>query len=73
MLMLRFGPRVAILWGMLLLGAACTRKTVSFSSRLDEPTAEAAAGDSLTTTKKKNPKLSIAGRKARRAAGLLRY
>ena len=67
MRVLRFGPRVAVLWGLLwLVSAACTRKTVSFNSKLDEPllTGAPASGDSLTTTKKKNPKLSIAGRKA---------
>ena len=65
MLLLRFGPRWAVLF-ILLLAGACTRKTVSFNSKLDQPMPDGAAapGDSLTTTKKRNPKLSIAGRKA---------
>ena len=66
MLLLRFGPRWAVPFMLLLLAGACTRKTISFNSKLDQPMPDgtAAPGDSLTTTKKKNPKLTIAGRKA---------
>ncbi|RZK96605.1 MAG: hypothetical protein EOO62_29130, partial [Hymenobacter sp.] len=65
MLLLRFGSRLAVLV-VLLLAGACTRKTVSFNSKLDQPllAGAPAPGDTLTTTGKKNPKLSIAGHKA---------
>jgi antitoxin component YwqK of YwqJK toxin-antitoxin module len=63
--LLRFGPRWAVLVALLLAGA-CTRKTVSFNSKPDQPllAGAPAPGDTLTTTQKKNPKLSTAGRKA---------
>ncbi|MGI4741828.1 MAG: hypothetical protein ACRYG7_42225 [Janthinobacterium lividum] len=66
MLILRFGPRWAVFFSVLLLASACTRKTVSFNSKVDQPLLDGAPapGDTLTTTHKKNPKLSIAGRKA---------
>ena len=66
MLLLRFGPRLAVLFVGLLSVGACTRKMVSFNSHPDQAllAGAPASGDSLTTTQKKNPKLSIAGRKA---------
>lgn len=67
MLLLRFWPRsVGSLLVLLVFSAACTRKTVSFNSRVGDPTVAALPpGDSLTTTARKGqPTLSTAGRKA---------
>jgi antitoxin component YwqK of YwqJK toxin-antitoxin module len=67
MLLLRVGPRLAVLLMLLVLAGACTRKVVSFNSQLDQPLLNGAPapGDTLTTTNRKGqPKLSTAGRKA---------
>jgi antitoxin component YwqK of YwqJK toxin-antitoxin module len=67
MLLLRVGPRLAVLFMLLGLASACTRKVVSFNSQLDQPLLNGAPapGDTLTTTNRKGqPKLSTAGRKA---------
>ena len=66
MLLLRFWPRLVSSLLVVLLVAACTRKTVSFNSRVGDPTvASLPTGDSLTTTARKGqPTLSTAARKA---------
>ncbi|MGI4870747.1 MAG: toxin-antitoxin system YwqK family antitoxin [Janthinobacterium lividum] len=64
-----FWPRPAglLLVVLLALNAACTRKTVSFNSRPEEPVAgELAPGDSLATTSQKaKPKLAEKAKKVR--------
>lgn len=66
MLLPRFWPRLAGPLLVVLLAAACSRKTVSFNSRPGDPTvASLPTGDSLTTTARRGqPTLNTAAKKA---------